>query len=115
MLLYAISILFNMVMVFQCISYMVINNNFTKLNLQVEKRKSFHVFLKQFLTTYKNWEPIDSGQLSDSTSLTEKLEEQSIQCDRTVMGCSVGHPAEVILAFSEELVQLTTLVTECKS
>lgn len=79
---------------------------------KVEKRKSFHIFLKHFLTVYHNWEPSHSGQLPEaSTNIIPPLEYSS-HFDDVVVGCSIGHPAEVILTLTEEIVQLTAFVTE---
>ncbi|XP_042508929.1 BEACH domain-containing protein B-like isoform X1 [Macadamia integrifolia] len=78
---------------------------------KVEKRKLFYVFLKQFLLVYKNWEPVCSSQLLEVSS-TLQLEEHSSSFDDIVVGCSDGHPAEIILTLSQEVAQLTSLVTE---
>lgn len=77
---------------------------------QAEKKRSFHVFLKQFLTVFKNWEPDNGGQLPEAASITE----YSMRVNDIVVGCSAGHPAEIILTLIEEIGQLTTLVSECK-
>lgn len=80
----------------------------------MEKRRSFLVFLKQFLAVYKNWEPENSGQLSEASSTSILLGEHSSHSDDVIVGCFAGHPAEVILTLAEEVKQVTTLVTECK-
>lgn len=87
---------------------------FCKINFQVEKRKSFNVFLKLFLSTYRNWEPVDSGELSEAITTTERISEHATCGDDTVIGCFAGHPPEVILTFTQELGQLNTMITECK-
>ena len=70
----------------------------------------FYVFLRQFIVAYKNWKPINSGWLSeDALPSVENLSTS----DYTV-GCSSGHPAEIILKLSEEVKQLTSLIVECK-
>ena len=80
----------------------------------MEKRKLLFVFLKQFLIVYKNWEPVDSGQFLDTASSAAPTGEYSSRFDDIVVGCSAGHPAEIILVLTEEVGQLTALVTECK-
>ncbi|KAJ4963542.1 hypothetical protein NE237_023481 [Protea cynaroides] len=79
---------------------------------KVEKRKLFTAFLKQFLLVYKSWEPVDSCQLVEVSSSTLQLGEHSSGYDDVVVGCSDGHPAEIILTLSQEVAQLTSLVTE---
>lgn len=79
----------------------------------MEKRRLFHVFLKQFLVVYKNWEPVNSGQISEVASTTIQTAEYSSNSD-VVIGCFAGHPAEVILILTEEITQLTAMVAECK-
>jgi hypothetical protein len=37
-----------------------------------------------------------------------------LRVDDIIVGCSAGHPAEIILALTEEITQLTSLVSECK-
>lgn len=74
-----------------------------------EKRKSLYIFLKQFLILYKDWEPVYSDQFLEadtSSSLVDYIH------DETVVGCSVGHPAEVILVLTEEVTNITVLITE---
>lgn len=80
----------------------------------MEKRRSFLVFLKQFLVVYKSWEPENYGQLSDAASTSIPLAEHSSHSDDVVIGCFAGHPAEFILTLTEEVKQVTALVTECK-
>ncbi|XP_065880379.1 BEACH domain-containing protein B isoform X2 [Euphorbia lathyris] len=77
-----------------------------------EKKKVFHVFLKQFLMVYKNWVPDNTGKLSDSPSGTLPTLEFPLPFNDIVIGCSAGHPAEVILTLTEEITRLTTLVTD---
>jgi hypothetical protein len=78
---------------------------------KVEKRRLFHVFLKQFLVVYKNWEPVNYGQLSEDASTTIQPEE-FMSYSNVVVGCSAGHPAEIISILTEEIITLTSLVTE---
>ncbi|XWS25391.1 hypothetical protein CRYUN_Cryun27aG0064600 [Craigia yunnanensis] len=79
---------------------------------KVEKKRLFHVFLKQFLTVFKNWEPVNGGQLLEAASTTVQPVEYSTSVNNIVVGCSAGHPAEIILTLTEEIVKLTTLVSE---
>ncbi|XP_015579782.2 BEACH domain-containing protein B isoform X1 [Ricinus communis] len=79
---------------------------------KVEKRKLFHVFLKQFLMVYKKWEPVNTGHLPESASVTVPTMEYPLRVDDIVVGCSSGHPAEVILVLTEEVTKLSTLVTD---
>ncbi|KAJ0086384.1 hypothetical protein Patl1_08677 [Pistacia atlantica] len=81
---------------------------------KVEKRKLFHVFLKQFLIVFKNWEPVSGHQLSEASSTTVQPAEDLLHYDDIVVGCSAGHPAELILTLIEEITRLTTFVTESK-
>jgi WD40 repeat protein len=67
---------------------------------KVERKKLQHIFLKQFIIVYKNWEPVNLVQSPDSDSSSD------------VIGCSSGHPAEVITMLIDEVTQLTTLITE---
>lgn len=74
----------------------------------------FHVFLRQFLVVYKNWEPVSQGQFSEAAS-TPIQPQEFISCsDNVVVGCSAGHPAEVISTLTQEIATLTSLITECK-
>ncbi|KAA8521335.1 hypothetical protein F0562_012008 [Nyssa sinensis] len=75
---------------------------------KVERRKLFHMFLKQFLIVYKNWEPL--GQSIVAAFPAVPPVEYSQYFDDTVVGCSTGHPVEIILI--EELKHMTTLVAE---
>lgn len=74
----------------------------------------FHVFLKQFLVVYKNWEPVDFGQLPEVASTLIEPEEFMPYSNDVVVGCSAGHPSEVISILTEEITVLTSLITECK-
>ena len=81
--------------------------------LQAEKRKLFYIFLKQFLIIYKSWEPIQPGQFTE-VALYAAAAADHIDVNDIVVGCSTGHPAEIILTLIEEITHLTALVTECK-
>lgn len=73
---------------------------------KAEKRKTFHVFLQQFLMVFNDWEPVNGGQLSEAGSTIRQTTEFS-----SITGCFAGHPAEVILVLIEEVTELTALVT----
>ncbi|KAE8714372.1 Binding isoform 4 [Hibiscus syriacus] len=79
---------------------------------KVEKKRLFHVFLKQFLTVFKNWEPVNGGQLPEAASTTVPLSGYSTGVNDVVFGCSAGHPAEIILTLIEEIGKLTTVVSD---
>lgn len=85
---------------------------FDKATDKVERRKLFHVFLKEFLIFFKNWEPANGGQLPEGASTATQPAEYLLSFDDTVIGCSAGHPAEVILTLIEEVAQLTTWIIE---
>ncbi|KAM0880595.1 hypothetical protein ACQ4PT_033465 [Festuca glaucescens] len=73
--------------------------------LQAEKKKSLQVFVLHFMQAFKDWEPhhIDLSVDRESAS------------NDTVLGCSGGHPSEVILILVQEITQLTSFVTESSS
>lgn len=81
--------------------------------LQAEKRKLFYIFLKQFLVIYKNWEPVYPGQLAE-VALSAASAAEYTHSNDVVIGCSTGHPTEIILTLIEEVVHVTALITECK-
>lgn len=87
---------------------------FDLLYYQVEKKKLLHVFLKQFIDVYKNWEPVGCGQLPEASSTNDPSADYLLRIDDIVVGCSAGHPAEIILILIEEVTKLTAVVTECK-
>lgn len=78
---------------------------------KVEKRKLFSIFLKQFLAVYHDWVPADLGQLPDDTSHSFPVG-NSQQVGHAVVGCSAGHPTEIIHILTQEVVRLTALVSE---
>ena len=63
---------------------------------------------------YKNWEPVDLGQSPEVVSSAAPPAEYSQRFDDVVLGCHAGHPAEIILALTEEVKNITASVTECK-
>lgn len=79
---------------------------------KVEKRKLFHVFLKQFVDMHNKWEPIITGEFTDSTLSTVSHVEDSFQSEDTVVGCFAGHPTEFIITLIDEITQMTSIVTE---
>ncbi|KAI3896170.1 hypothetical protein MKX03_000290, partial [Papaver bracteatum] len=84
-------------------------------NDKEEKRRLFLIFLKQFLLVYENWEPVYSGHLAEAGSSTSAIPESSSGFHDTVIGCSAGHPAEIILVLTQEIAQLTSHVIELNS
>ncbi|KAL0289479.1 UNVERIFIED_CONTAM: BEACH domain-containing protein B [Sesamum calycinum] len=77
---------------------------------EVEKRKLFHIFLKQFLTIFQNWKPFNLGQTPEETPTLSPVEYYQNIGD-VVVGCSYGHPTEVILILTEEVSRITRLLT----
>lgn len=57
-----------------------------------------------FVKVFKDWEPGHSEQSVHQESLS----------DDTVLGCSTGHPSEVILILIQEISQITSSITESK-
>ncbi|GJV36694.1 BEACH domain-containing protein B isoform X1 [Tanacetum coccineum] len=83
------------------------------LKFQAEKQKAFHVFLKQFLVIYKNWEPFDIDHSSEAAaSSAVSYGDDSQNPDEVVIGCSAAHPAEIIVVLIEEVTHITSMVTE---
>ncbi|XP_024315441.1 BEACH domain-containing protein B [Brachypodium distachyon] len=67
-----------------------------------EKEKSLQIFLLQFVQTFRDWGPYHIEQLVD----------QELGSDETVVGCSHGHPSEVILILIQEISLITSTITE---
>lgn len=80
---------------------------YQKVDDKVERKRLLHVFIKQFVVVYKDWEPVNSGILLESASV-----EIFSSADDVVIGCSAGHPIEVIRVLVDEVTQLSSLVTE---
>nr|GLL18344.1 BEACH domain-containing protein B isoform X1 [Ipomoea trifida] len=78
---------------------------------KMEKKRSFQIFLKQFLVVFRNWEPINLAQSREAVSVASTTEGSKLVTD-VVLGCSFGHPAEIILCLIEELEQITILINE---
>lgn len=72
--------------------------------LQVEKEKSLQIFILQFVETFRDWGPRPIKQLDD----------QELESDKTVVGCSCGHPSEVILILIQEISLITSTIVESK-
>ncbi|CAJ2641153.1 unnamed protein product [Trifolium pratense] len=79
---------------------------YQKVDDKAEKKRLLHVFIKQFVVAFNDWEPVNSGILLESTS------ENFSSADDVVLGCSAGHPVEVIRVLVDEVTQLSSLVTE---
>lgn len=81
--------------------------------VQVEKRKLFHIFLKQFLTVFQDWKPCNLGK-SHEEALTTVPVEHAQNVGDVVVGCNFGQPVEVILILIGEVTQITRLLTDSK-
>ncbi|XP_058069394.1 BEACH domain-containing protein B isoform X3 [Magnolia sinica] len=77
-----------------------------------EKRKLFQVFLMHFLRVYKKWEPEYTVQLAEAAS--SSVDHASGSGD-ILVGCSVGHPAEIILVLTQEVQRMTAVVADAQS
>ncbi|XP_040380752.1 BEACH domain-containing protein B-like isoform X2 [Oryza brachyantha] len=72
---------------------------------KAEKEKSLQFFVLQFVQTFRDWGPYHIMQLVD----------QELGSDETVVGCSHGHPSEVILILIQEMSIITSTITESGS
>ncbi|WVZ77789.1 hypothetical protein U9M48_025613 [Paspalum notatum var. saurae] len=72
---------------------------------KAEKKKSLQTFVMHFVKAFKDWEPGHIERSFDQESLS----------DDTVLGCSTGHPSEVILILVQEISQITSSITESSS
>ena len=72
--------------------------------LQDEKEKSLQIFVLQFVETFRDWGPHPIEQLVD----------QELGNNETIVGCSCGHPSEVILILIQEISLITSTFTESK-
>lgn len=79
---------------------------------QVEKRRLFHIFLKQFLIVYRDWQPINHLQSPEDHGFVQPVDSQHF--GDVVVGCSFGHPSEIIAVLIEEVAQMIALVNERK-
>ncbi|KAL4566093.1 hypothetical protein LXL04_030203 [Taraxacum kok-saghyz] len=75
---------------------------------KAERHTAFHIFLKQFLVIYKDWEPLD---LDNSLEAASGDESQNPD-DEVIIGCSTAHPADIIVILIEEVSNITAIVTE---
>jgi hypothetical protein len=71
---------------------------------QVEKDKFLQCFVTQFAQTFRDWEPHPVDPSSD----------QEVGSNETVIGCSCGHPPEIIPILIHEISLITTTLTESK-
>ncbi|KAK1395990.1 Beach domain-containing protein b [Heracleum sosnowskyi] len=78
---------------------------------KVERQNLFLMFLKQFIIVYKNWKPVDPRQSPQAAASASPPVECSQQVD-VIFGCSSGHPAEIVLALTEEISHITAMVSE---
>lgn len=79
---------------------------------QVEKRRLFYLFLKQFLVVYRDWNPINPLQSPEDHGFVQPVDSQHF--GDVVVGCSFGHPSEIIAALIEEVAIMIALVNERK-
>ncbi|CAK7347273.1 unnamed protein product [Dovyalis caffra] len=70
---------------------------------KVTKKKCFHVFLKQFLMVFEKWEPANASRWPEAASTTVPPVENPLRTDDIIVGCSAGHPAEIIFVLTEEI------------
>ncbi|CAJ1974035.1 unnamed protein product [Sphenostylis stenocarpa] len=80
---------------------------YEKAEAKVEKKRLLQVFIKQFVIVFKDWEPVNSGILLEPASV-----ESLSSADDVVVGCSAGHPVDVIRVLAEEVTQLISLVSD---
>ncbi|KAL5212760.1 hypothetical protein ABZP36_023607 [Zizania latifolia] len=72
---------------------------------KAEKKISLQIFIMHFIQAFEDWEPLYIEQPVDQESVS----------DDTVLGCSSGHPSEVILILVQEISQITSFITESSS
>ncbi|KAH0695321.1 hypothetical protein KY285_022418 [Solanum tuberosum] len=77
---------------------------------KVEKRRLMHIFLKQFLIVYRDWQPINPLHSPEDHGFVQPVDSQ--HSGDVVVGCSFGHPYEIIAVLIEEVAQMITLVNE---
>lgn len=77
---------------------------------KVEKRRLFYLFLKQFLVVYRDWNPINPLQSPEDHGFVQPVDSQHF--GDVVVGCSFGHPSEIIAALIEEVAIMIALVNE---
>uniref|UniRef100_A0A0E0JVW3 BEACH domain-containing protein B n=1 Tax=Oryza punctata TaxID=4537 RepID=A0A0E0JVW3_ORYPU len=69
---------------------------------KAEKKESLQIFVMHFVQAFKEWEP---------QFIEQSVDQESISVD-TVLGCSSGHPSEIILILVQEVSQITSFITE---
>ncbi|CAN4092325.1 unnamed protein product [Withania somnifera] len=77
---------------------------------KVEKRRLFHIFLKQFLIVYRDWQPINPLQSPEDHGFAQSVDSQHF--GDVVVGCSFGHPTEIIAVLIDEVAQMIVIVNE---
>ncbi|XP_031488059.1 BEACH domain-containing protein B isoform X2 [Nymphaea colorata] len=75
-----------------------------------ERRRLLEVFIMHFVLVYKDWQPVYL-QLSKGASTAMHLLDYASHTDDVVVGCSAGHPAEVIIALTQEITPVANTVT----
>ncbi|XP_073132382.1 BEACH domain-containing protein B isoform X2 [Henckelia pumila] len=85
--------------------------NYAEAVNEVEKRKLFHIFLKQFLAVFRNWRPINFERPTGQAHYAPPVD-SSRRIGDVVVGCYFGHPIEIILTLIEELSRITTLLAD---
>ncbi|KAG9440194.1 hypothetical protein H6P81_020359 [Aristolochia fimbriata] len=79
---------------------------------KVEKKKSGQIFLMHFFRVYKNWQPIYFENTSTGGSYNISGMITTLDSEDVVVGCSAGHPAEVIIFLIREITRITAFVAE---
>lgn len=80
---------------------------FVIMILQVEKETYLQFFVSKFAETFRDWGPRPVEPSFDQ-------EVGSNNSNETVIGCSCGHPSEVILILIQEISLITATITESK-
>ncbi|KAL5208035.1 hypothetical protein ABZP36_032470 [Zizania latifolia] len=72
---------------------------------KAEKKKCLQIFAMHFIQAFKYWEP---------HYIEHPVDQESVS-DDTVLGCSSGHPSEVILILVQEISEIASFITEIGS
>uniref|UniRef100_A0A0D9WT98 Plastocyanin-like domain-containing protein n=1 Tax=Leersia perrieri TaxID=77586 RepID=A0A0D9WT98_9ORYZ len=72
---------------------------------KAEKEKALQIFVLQFVQTFRDWGPYHVMQFVD----------QELGSDETVVGCSHGHPSEIILILIQEISIIASIIAESGS
>ncbi|CAN6454099.1 unnamed protein product [Victoria cruziana] len=75
-----------------------------------ERRRLLEVFVKHFVLVYKDWNPIYPKFPKEASTATHLLDYIS-HTDDVAVGCSAGHPAEVVIALTQEIAAVANAVT----